>query len=370
MALLDKGVTCPFKLDKRGLLVRTSPVDKSEQIVVPEDLRSRVLFLAHFPRMSGHPGGTRMFSTLRRQYYWPSMAMDVHATVRGCPECAKERINLRKHASFLKLFPAAAPLEFVAIDILGPLRPTPAGNKYLLVITDRFSKLTKTVPLKTVTSFNVATAFCRNWVFVYGPPVYLLSDNGGQFTSKYFSTICNILGVRNLYTSAYHPETNGQAERFNPTILSALRRYICEDATDWDQFSDAVTYGYNCQVHRITGVAPFELVLSRPPGHLSLENTPSLSENLGTKQYRHRFQTRLRNLIEKSSKKIQKAQSRYKADFDRRIRPPTEDIESGHYVYLGRETAGDGVKQMLTSPVSGPFKVLKSNSNTIVILTD
>ena len=93
--------------------------------------------------------------------------------------------------------------------------------------------------LKSINAFTVAKVFCNSWVFSYGPSVYLLSDNGGQFTSKYFATICENLGIRNLYTSTYHPETNGQAERFNRTVLSALRRYVCEDATDWDQFSDA-----------------------------------------------------------------------------------------------------------------------------------
>ena len=64
---LDKATPSVYQLDKRGLLVRISPVDKSEQIVVPESLRQKVLYLAHYPRMVRHPGGTRMYHTLRRQ---------------------------------------------------------------------------------------------------------------------------------------------------------------------------------------------------------------------------------------------------------------------------------------------------------------
>ena len=72
--------------------------------------------------------------------------------MRQCTLCAKERISLRKHASLLKLFPAETPLDFVAIDILGPLPRTSKGHRFLLVITDRYSKLVKTVPLRSITT--------------------------------------------------------------------------------------------------------------------------------------------------------------------------------------------------------------------------
>ena len=207
--------------DERGLIVRVAPIDNAVQIYVPKTLRPRLLLLAHYPRLAGHPGGTRMFQTLRRTFYWPSMAMDVFNTVRQCSSCAKERLSLRRHSRFLKLFPAERPLEYVAIDILGPLPRTQSGNKYLLVITDRYSKYVRTVPLRNITAWNIAKALCDHWAFVFGPPKYLLSDNGGQFIAKFFQSVCNVLGTRNLFTTAYHPQTNGQTERFNPPYLPA-----------------------------------------------------------------------------------------------------------------------------------------------------
>ena len=149
-----------YTKDERGLIVRVAPLDKSMQIYLPSPLRPRLLLLAHYPRLAGHPGGTRMFQTLRRTFYWPSMAMDVFNTVRQCSSCAKERLSLRRHSRFLKLFPAERPLEYVAINILGPLPRTQSGNKYLLVITDRYSKYVRTVPLRKVTAWNIAKAFC------------------------------------------------------------------------------------------------------------------------------------------------------------------------------------------------------------------
>ena len=83
-----------------------------------------------------------MYYALRREYYWPHLAADVAATVRGCRTCAMNRVKLRKHLNRLKLSPATRPLENLAIDILGPLPKTKVEKPFLLVITDRFTKLT------------------------------------------------------------------------------------------------------------------------------------------------------------------------------------------------------------------------------------
>jgi transposase InsO family protein len=171
----------------------------------------------------------------------------------------------------MKLVPENEPLEFVAIDILGPLPKTAHGNRFLLVISDRFSKLTRTVPMRTNTALAVAKAFCDHWVFAYGPPRFLLSDNGTQFTAKLFVEVCRELGIAKVFTTAYHPQTNGQVERFNRTILNALRTYVAKSQSDWDEYTSAITFGSNSRIHASLGFAPFELILSRPPPSLALE---------------------------------------------------------------------------------------------------
>ena len=112
----------------------------------------------------------------------------------------------------------------------------------MLVISDRFSKQVRTVPLKKVTASEVARAFVHNWVFPYSAPIWLLSDDGNQLIAKLFRKTCRMLGVKNLYATNYHPQTNGQVERFNRTILASLRHYVAEHPKDWDLFSDSLTY--------------------------------------------------------------------------------------------------------------------------------
>jgi transposase InsO family protein len=127
------------------------------------------------------------------------------------------------------------------MDILGPLPETKSGNRFLLVMVDRVSKLTRTVPLRTIIATEVAKIFVHEWYCVYGAPVIILTDNGTQFVSKFFQTVCRLLGVKQVFTTAYHPQTNGKCERFNRTILSALSHYISDNQDDGDELSYTAT---------------------------------------------------------------------------------------------------------------------------------
>ena len=125
------------------MLCRRHPRDQTiVQAVLPSSLRHRLLRLAHHSPLAGHPGQTRLHRRLRRSYYWPHMAAHVGAAVRECAPCAKNRLRLLRKASQMKLFPATAPLESVAIDILGSLPKSSRGYLFMLVISDRFTKLT------------------------------------------------------------------------------------------------------------------------------------------------------------------------------------------------------------------------------------
>ena len=149
----------------------------------------------------------------------------------------------------------------MCIDIVGELLRSPRRNKYLLVIVDRFTKLVRTVPLKRITASEVARAFVNHWVFGYGPPAELIADNGKQFTSEFFLDVCRILNVHNAFTTTYHPQTNGQVERFNRTIMSAVRSYVNERPRDSDLYTSSITYAYNTKPQSSTSIAPFDLVL-------------------------------------------------------------------------------------------------------------
>ena len=303
--------------------------------MVTESLRPRILSLAHYHKLAGHPGQSRMYYTMRQRFYWPHMAADIQATVRICHACAKNRIRLRKQTNPLKAFPATVPLRHVSIDILGALKKIKQGNRWVLVMTDRFTKLTQVVPMKKITAQHVAIAFVEHWVFKYGPPKTLLSDNGSNFASKFFQRMCSYIGVANMYTSTYHPQTNGQVERYNRKILAMLRNYVNEHQDDWNEYVTALTYAYNTSVHRSTGTTPFDLVLSHPPARFTLHYDvaePRFDPN--SKKSREDYIRRLEMAILKARDRLKKTQLRYKQEFDKRICVSNRNIFAGQYIYL------------------------------------
>jgi transposase InsO family protein len=87
---------------------------------------------------------------------------------------------------------------------------------------------------------------------------------------KFLLSVCRELGIAKIITTAYHPQTNGQVERFNGTIINSLRGYVDRRQNYWDEYTSAITFGYNCRVHSSLNLAPFELILSRPPPTLSV----------------------------------------------------------------------------------------------------
>ena len=358
---IHNGVKIPFEIGDNCLLVRISHRDHARQTVIPIPLRERILHIHHYSKPGAHAGGIRMYNTLRQYAYWPSMAVDVYNVVRNCVQCAQQRIKLRKHSGFMKLFPAKRPGEHVAIDILGPLPKTGSGFQYILVITDRFSKMTKVFPLRGISAYQVAKAFCSEWVYHYGQPAYLLSDRGTQFTSQFFKNVCKILGVKQAFTSAYHPQTNGQTERFNRTLLASLRCFCTEHGRDWDAFLQAVAYGYNCTVHTATKCTPFELMLTQPPPPLALARAEAVDHSdLTVQNVKERLLARLSSLLNTAADAMSAAQARYKKDFDARVRPSPHTYSVGDLVLVRREAVrlGESYHKLLP-PSTGPHEIIR-----------
>jgi RNase H-like domain found in reverse transcriptase/Integrase zinc binding domain len=207
---LDRAKNHNFKTNGKGLLVRLSSLDDAEQVMVSPFLANCVMFLAHLPCIGAQLGGTRMYATLRKSFYWVAMAKDVYQFVAKCPSCTKSRLKRHNRTSYLKLFPPSSPLEFISLDILGPLPVTKSINKHLVVFGDPYAKVVRAVPVSDICTEKLARVFVLGWVAVYGIPLFLFTDNSAQFVSKLFQTIYRLLGVKQLFTTAYHPSINGQ----------------------------------------------------------------------------------------------------------------------------------------------------------------
>lgn len=297
---INSGNRDPYVEYQRGLFCCIAPLEGVFQILVPKDLRQKVLFLAHYTPVAGHPGVTRQYYTMRRTFYWPAMMRDIQSASSNCHECSIERVKLRSHQSKLKIFPAKQPLESVANDILGPLHRTKQEHRFVLVMTDRFSKLVKVTALRNITVLTVAKGFLEHWIFCYGVSSRLLSENETQFTAKLFQYMYSNLGVSNLFTATYHPQANGQTERFNLTLIAGIRAFVAENPQTWHEYVGTLTYAYNTQVHITTGNPLFDLVLSQPPAAMIFKRLEELIDQTNPREAKIRFKSQINRLVRDS----------------------------------------------------------------------
>lgn len=167
---------------------------------MPHDVIDRGFYLSHYPVSASHPGVSRMHDILRSHFYQRKMRNEVSRTVQNCRSCPKTRGSPHRHKYNLKMFQPNGPLEFVTMDILGSLSKTDTENLFVLVVTYRYTKPTKTVHPAKQTKYITADAFISPLVYIVSIPDYLLTDNGSNFFANFFANIWYVLCIQQVNT--------------------------------------------------------------------------------------------------------------------------------------------------------------------------
>ncbi|XP_035792094.1 uncharacterized protein K02A2.6-like [Anopheles albimanus] len=184
-----------------------------ERIVIPKSQRERCLQMLH----KGHPGIGRMKALARSYIYWPGIDHDIENKVRSCRSCM-EVAKTPSHCDPAPWPESTTPWQRVHVDFAGPID----GCFFLLVI-DACSKWPEIVPTVKITS-EATIRLLRSIFARFGFPSALVSDNGTQFTSVEFTNFCTSNGIQHIRTAPFHPQSNGQAERFVDTFKRALKK--------------------------------------------------------------------------------------------------------------------------------------------------
>ena len=247
-----------------GLLCRRWKDNKevSYQIVIPLSERREILQECHDARTSGHLGISKTLARVREKFYWTGLQSDVRNYVTGCSHCQKRKIR-SAGKSYMQIDQTGYPLERVATDIMGPLPESEDGNKYIVVVSDYFTKWTEAYPLKNMEAQTVAEVLVEQFITRFGVPEMIHSDQGRQYESRLFKELCDLLGIRKTRTTAFHPKSDGMVERFNKTLATMLSAYVSDHQQDWDRHLPYVLMAYRSSLHESTGYSPNMLMLGR-----------------------------------------------------------------------------------------------------------
>ncbi|QRW26145.1 Retrotransposable element Tf2 protein [Rhizoctonia solani] len=246
------------------------------RIVVPDvgTLQTDLLRIFHDSPLAGHPGRQRTLELISRSYYWPGIRADTYWHVDSCKIC--QRIQKPKYASIppqpLEL--PSRPWQHVSYDMIVDL-PKDRSNDSILVIVDSFTKYVILVECsKKLKAPELADLFLHHVWKRYGMPEKTVSDQGQVFNNKFLKALYQRLGIDPHFSLAYHPQSDGQTERVNPTVEHFLRAYSGVNQKDWVRWLPMAEFAYNNAVHSSTGKSPFKALYGWEPS-LTPSNVPT-----------------------------------------------------------------------------------------------
>ena len=217
----------------------------------------------------GHPGINRTRELVAKYYWWPQQAKDVQEYVRGCAQCQQNKMNTHPQKAPLNpITPTigALPFQTISMDFIVKL-PESAGYDSILTITDHdCTKMLITIPCReTITAEGVAELFLRQIFPRFGLPSKIISDRDPRFISKFMKELCRLMGITQNVSMAYHPRTDGQAERSNQWLEQYLRFWVDHQQTNWHHYLPLAEFAHNSWKNEATGKSPFEILMGYSP---------------------------------------------------------------------------------------------------------
>ncbi|CAF3459054.1 unnamed protein product [Rotaria socialis] len=226
-------------------------------------------------------------------------------------------LDRRKPVGLLHpLEPPLGPFQLIGIDFSGPFPITPQGNKYVLAITDYFTKWVIAIPLVNQTAQTTAEILYEYYICNYGVPNTIISDQGPHFNNQLITAFTKILGCHHIKSTPYHPQTNGAIERFNSTFERQIAKLTDQCINDWDIHLKSIVFAYNTGQHATTKFSPYELQFGRKP-KLPPEKPPSYYEFSKPNDYFKFLQQTIQRYHNQARNNMKINQSNYKKIYDK-----------------------------------------------------
>ncbi|XP_069181863.1 uncharacterized protein [Procambarus clarkii] len=281
-----------------------------EQIVVPAVFRSRLLETAHADRFAGHGGVSKTFQRLAKCFYWPHMKKDVRRFCKTCHTCqmAGKANQPVPKAPLCPIPSIGEPFEHLILDIVGPLPPSTSGVQYLLTILDRITNL----------------------------------------------------GIQQITSSAYHPESQGALERFHQTLKGMLRKFCYDRQSKWVDELPYLLFAVRSVPNESLGISPFEMIYGhsvRGPLEVARDHWLDKETNEDVVDWLSTNKGRLFSAWEMATRTLESTQKTTKSRYDKRTKQ--RDFLVGDLVLVCTPT----VTGSLSARFVGPYQVLKKVTN-------
>lgn len=340
---------------------------KGGRLYVPSSggLRRELLRETHDSKWAGHPGQERTYALLARCYFWPKMEEDVEAYVKTCLVCQQDKTEKRKQAGLLEPLPIPdRPWQSVSMDFISGF-PKVDACKSIMVVVDRFSKYAVFIPAShACPADEAARLFFKHVVKYWGLPEDIISDRDTRFTGRFWTALFELLGSDLKFSTANHPQTDGQTERVNALLEEYLRHYATASQSNWVELLDTAQFCYNLHRSSSTGKSPFELATGQQP---LMPHEVAKTKSQGKCPAAYRYARSQQELIDEAKDSLSKAIRKMKKYADQGRRP--REFSVGDKVLLKlppqvwKRISAKQVQKALIPKFDGPFEIVKRVGN-------
>ncbi|CAH9076112.1 unnamed protein product [Cuscuta epithymum] len=357
---IHEGKSSDFQVDDKGVLKFRG------RLCIPnvEEFKKKILKEAHGTPFAMHPGVTKMYSDLKQSFWWKGMKKDVAKFVQSCLTCQQIKVEHQRPGGELQ--PIQIPewkWEDISMDFIVGLPKTTGGFDGIWVIVDRLTKSAHFIPIAvTMNVEKLAWLYVREIVRLHGVPKTIISDRDSKFTSHFWECVQRSLGTRLKYSTAFHPQTDGQTERVNRVLEDMLRACAIDFQGSWVKYLSLAEFAYNNSYQATIGKAPYEALYGRRC------RSPITWFESGEKRVMEEQLEGRTEIIEETSEaiktirqRIEAAQCRQKSYADTKRRPL--EFQEGDRVFV-KVTPMKGVMRFgkrgkLSPRFVGPYEITK-----------
>ncbi len=334
-----------------------------QQVVVPMSLREEVLTAMHDEKTAGHQGFTRTLLNVKCRFYWDCMAADVENWIQSCKTCSSRNRPGKATKAPMILREVEGAFDTIVIDLVGPLKKSKNGNKWILTVEDYLSKWPEAIPLPDSKAHTIATALLDHVISRHSAPRVILSDRGQNFLSSVVRELCNLFDIRKVHSSAYRPQTQGLVERWHSTLYQMLSKYVSADQSDWDELLPMCLFAYRTShATESTELSPFQIIYGREP-KLPIEQMLIPPRDLSSSVQDHidKIMTKVRIYQTVAKENSAKHHAKMKERYDK----TANDIDFlvGDSVWLYVPHTPPGLSRKFIHKWHGPYRIIQKQND-------
>ncbi|CAH9105349.1 unnamed protein product [Cuscuta europaea] len=328
------------------------------RLILPKGSHRILIILKeyHDSAIGGHSGYFRTMKRISNLFFWVGMRTDIKDYIQGCDTCQRNKYQVLKPAGLLQPLPIPEQVwTDVSMDFIGGL-PKSQGKDTILVVVDRLTKFSHFIPLAhPYNAKGVAEIFIQEVVRIHGFPKSIVSDRDSLFLSSFWSELFRLAGTKLKYSTAYHPQSDGQTEVVNRCLETYLRCLSGKKPRQWVKWLPWAEYWFNTNYHSSLKSTPYQALFGQSPPAIIRGDVSITSVDEVTKMTAERNE-----MLTELKENLARAQNLMKQQADKHRRE--EELEVGDQVFLKIQpykmrSLAKRINQKLSPRFYGPYEI-------------